>query len=360
MQNETQNQDTDTQVTQEEESPAQNETPQNRDIDPAATMSSEDLVDSDPNVTMHPEDLLDPETAQEPDPNVTMHPEDLLDPETAQEPIITDWGLGRPSEGDQQYVINPDGSVTQVIEADPSDPVITDWGLGRPSEGDQQYVINPDGTLDPIITDWGLGRPSEGAYDHDNNPGVIVEPVITDWGLGRPSGPETIDLAAPSAEETGRIDDSDPDIQGGCGFGLEYDEDLDVCLPSPDQFDFIPVLVGDKPLPDTAGGYLALPGEAAGDVVLGLGTSITAGGAYIEKALDWYGEDGGPIGLGFQGLGSTIGFATEATGTIVSGVGELVGGASDAVGDAVDAVGDAAGAVGDAAEDAWDTVSGWF
>jgi hypothetical protein len=271
MQNETQNQDTNTQVTQEE-FPAQNETPQNQDIDPAVTMSSDDLLGSDPNVTMYPEDLLGPEPAEEPNPNVTMRPEDLLDPE------------------------------------------------------------EPD--LDEVIYDWGLGRPSE--------------------------GPETIDIAAPSAVEAGRNDNSDPDIQGGCGFGLEYDEDLDVCVPSDDQFDFFPVLFGEEPLPDTAGGYLALPGEAAGDVVLGLGGGISAGGAYVEKALDWYGEDGGPIGWGFQGLGSTIGFATETAGTIVSGAGEVVGGVSEGVGDAVDTVGDAVGAVGDAAEDAWDEISSWW
>jgi hypothetical protein len=331
MQNETQNQDTNTQVPQEE-FPAQNETPQNnQDIDPAVTMSSDDLVGSDPSVTMHPQDLLD----LEPDPNVTMHPQDLLDPEPVDKPIITDWGLGRPSEGVPGYgIINPDGSIT-YLDASDFEP-IEDWGLGRPSEGDHQYVFNPDGSVSELIEP----DPSD--------------PVITDWGLGRPSeGPETIDYAAPSAVEAGRNDDSDPDIQGGCGFGLEYDEDLDVCIPSDDQFDFFPVLFGEEPLPDTAGGYLALPGEAAGDVVLGLGGGISAGGAYVEKALDWYGEDGGPIGWGFQGLGSTIGFATETAGTIVSGAGEVVGGVSDVVGDTVDTV-------GDAAEDVWDEVSSWW
>jgi hypothetical protein len=228
-----------------------------------------------------------------------MHPEDLFGPETAEQPVIDDWELGRPSEGDHQDGTNQDGSVPEIMEADPSDPVFTDWGLGHPSE------------------------------------------------------PETSDYLDPSAEEAGRIDESDSDIQGGCGFGLEYDEDLDVCMPSDDQFDFFPVLLGEEPLPDTAGGYLGLPGEAAGDVVLGLGGGISAGGAYVEKALDWYGEDGGPIGWGFQGLGSTIGFATETAGTIVSGAGEVVGGVSEGVGDAVDAV-------GDAAEDAWDEVSSWF
>src|SRR4051812_42251447 len=103
MQNESQSQDTNIQVTNEE-APAQTEAPQNnQDIDvhehstfeaapepgpegqetvdqvmpldtdsepagfdPAVTMSSDDLVGSDPNVTMTPVDLFGPETAEEP------------------------------------------------------------------------------------------------------------------------------------------------------------------------------------------------------------------------------------------------------------------------------------------------------
>jgi hypothetical protein len=153
MQNETQNQDTNTQVITQEETPAHNETPQNQDIDPA----------------------------------VTMHPEDLLDPEVAEEPVIEDWGLGRPSEGVPGYaIINPDGSIIEGLDASDFEP-IEDWGLGRPSEGDQQYVINPDGSLDPIITDWGLGRPSEGDPQYNINPDGTVTQII--------------DLAAPSAED---------------------------------------------------------------------------------------------------------------------------------------------------------------
>jgi hypothetical protein len=311
MQNETQNQDTNTQVTQEE-SPAQNETPQNQDIDPAVTMSSDDLVGWDPNVTMRPEDLLGPEPAQEPNPNVTMHPEDLLDPEPAEEPVIDDWGLGRPS-GPEPI---------SFLDRPP-----------EPSEGPETI-----GFLDNY-----LDRPPE--------------PPQTISFLDRPpepsEGPETIDLAAPSAEEAGRIDDSDPDIQGGCAFDYEYDESVGACTPSYEDFNFIPIFYGDKPLPDTAGGYVALPGEAGGDLLLGLGGSISGFGGIVEKGLDWYGEDGGPIGWGFQQLGHTIGYATGAAGTIVSGAGEVVGGVSEGVGDAVDAV-------GDAAEDVWDEVSSWW
>jgi len=155
-------------------------------------------------------------------------------------------------------------------------------------------------------------------------------------------------------DEAGQIANSDPDIQGGCPFDYDYDEDLDVCVPSLEDFDFFPILSGDKPWPDTAGGYVTLPGEAGGDLLIGLGGIISGFGGMAEKALDWYGEDGGPIGWGFQGLGQTIGFATEVAGTIVSGAGEIVGGVSDAVGDAVDAV-------GDAAEEAWDGITGgWW
>lgn len=153
-------------------------------------------------------------------------------------------------------------------------------------------------------------------------------------------------------DEAGQSTDSGPDIHG-CPYDYDYDYDLDVCLPSLEDFDFFPILSGDKPWPDTAGGYVTLPGEAAGDLLLGLGASISGFGGIVENALNWYGEDGGPIGSVFQGLGQTIGFATDVSGTIVSGAGEVVSGASDVVGEAVDAVGDAAG-------DAWDEVSSWW
>jgi hypothetical protein len=113
------------------------------------------------------------------------------------------------------------------------------------------------------------------------------------------------------------------------------------------------VIAGDDPLPDSVGGYVGLAGDLVSDPLAVVGTLPAIGGSLIGDSLIWYGEDGGPIGLGIEGLGHTIKFGTNVAGTIVSGAGDLVEGVTDGVGDAVDAV-------GNAAEDAWDTVSGWF
>jgi hypothetical protein len=274
-----------------------------------------------------------------------------------------------------------DGSSSSIVEEEPAGGVPAD---------DELICMIPEGCdtdekpyKDPGIRKCDLVPPycqdnEDSGDDHGHNSGAHPEtddpsPVEEGSKEEEASAPEGMtfgeiaggitktapenDASAPQVvripEEAGQIADSDPDIQGGCAFDYEYDESVGACAPSYEDFGFIPIFYGDKPLPDTAGGYVALPGEAAGDVVLGLGGGISAGGAYVEKALDWYGEDGGPIGWGFQGLGSTIGFATETAGTIVSGAGEVVGGVSEGVGDAVDAV-------GDAAEDVWDEVSSWW
>lgn len=129
-----------------------------------------------------------------------------------------------------------------------------------------------------------------------------------------------------------------------------YDEEIGVCVP---EGMFLGVLFGAEPWPDSAGGYVGLLGDFVEDPLTGLGFSLQAGLGYVEEALLWYGEDFGPAGWPFQGLGYAIGFAGDVAGTLVVGLGEAVGAVADGVGGAVDAIGDAAGAV-------WDEVSSWW
>ena len=140
----------------------------------------------------------------------------------------------------------------------------------------------------------------------------------------------------------------------GCPFDYEYDEEVDRCLPGPTDYGFGGILLGALPWPDSAGGYVALPGNAVADALLSLGVSAQVVIGYgIGDTLVDFGEGGGPIGWGIQGLGYTIGFGADAVGVIVQTVGEAVGAVSDTVGEVIDGI-------GDAAEDAWDEVSSWF
>jgi hypothetical protein len=153
----------------------------------------------------------------------------------------------------------------------------------------------------------------------------------------------------------------------GCPGDYSYDEDTDTCFPSLDGGDltFIPVITGDKPLPDSTGGYVGLLGGVVGDTFQGLGAIVQVElGTWAEDALLWYGEDGGLIGYGIQGLGYTIGFAGDVTGGLLEGAGQVVNGVAGGTGEVIDAVGgavgDAAEAVGNAVGDVVDDIGSWF
>jgi hypothetical protein len=133
----------------------------------------------------------------------------------------------------------------------------------------------------------------------------------------------------------------------GCPFDYQYDDELDICMP---PLDFMGVFVGEKPLPDSPGGYVSLLGDIGGAPLIAVGVALEVGlGHFVEDALVWSGEGGGPIGWGIQGLGYSIGFAGDMAGAILETAGEIVGGVADAVGGVVDGI-------GSAVEDIWDSI----
>ena len=149
---------------------------------------------------------------------------------------------------------------------------------------------------------------------------------------------------------------SDSGTVYGCAFDdYVYDEEFDTCVPTSESFGFFPVLSGEKPWPDSAGGYVGLLGDFVSDLSIGAGAGFLQIGLghYVGDTLVEFGEGGGPIGWAIQGLGYTIGFTGDAAGVLVEGLGQVVGGAADVVGEVVDGI-------GNAAEDAWDEVTSWF
>jgi hypothetical protein len=128
----------------------------------------------------------------------------------------------------------------------------------------------------------------------------------------------------------------------GCPFDYVYDYGLATCLPSSD---LMSTIEGEVPWPDSAGGYVGLIGGVPGDLFVGsgFGVDLLVGG--LGDTLVWFGEGGGPIGYGIQGLGYAVGFAGEMAGAALQTAGEIVGGAADIVGGVVDGIGDAAGAI---------------
>ncbi len=172
--------------------------------------------------------------------------------------------------------------------------------------------------------------------------------------LSGSSGDEVGQLASSSGQIANSEANSSPTVYG-CPYDYTYDEDFDTCLPSEEDFGAVPVFVGDKPLPDSPGGYVGLLGGIVNDLSIEVGAGILQIGLghYVGDTLVDFGEGGGPIGWGIQGLGYTLGFAGDAGGVLVEGAGQVVGAVADGVGEAIDAV-------GDAAEDAWDEVSSWF
>ena len=49
----------------------------------------------------------------------------------------------------------------------------------------------------------------------------------------------------------------------GCAYDNEYHEELDMCIPSLESFEFWSVVDGDEPWPDSAGGYVSLLGATS-------------------------------------------------------------------------------------------------
>jgi hypothetical protein len=162
----------------------------------------------------------------------------------------------------------------------------------------------------------------------------------------------SVQKAATASDEAGQLADSG--TIHGCPYDYDYDEELDICAPGDGSFAFWPVVFGDKPWPGSAGGYVGLAGGFVQDSLTAAGVGLQLGlGHYVEDALVDFGDGGGPIGWGIQGLGYTLGFAGDAAGVLVEGAGQVVGAVADGVGDVVDDI-------GSAAEDAWDEVSSWF
>jgi hypothetical protein len=187
-------------------------------------------------------------------------------------------------------------------------------------------------------------------------PGVVKAEVVSGVipAIAQEENDASVDpkeaVSAP-ADEAGQAADSG--TIHGCPFDYDYHEEIDVCLPPEGDYEIFETIFGDTPWPDSVGGYVGLLGDLVEDPTVGVGTFVQLGLGYVEEALLWYGEDGGPIGWGIQGVGYALGFTGDAAGAVIGGVGEAVGAVADGVGEAIDAVGDAAGSV-------YDEVSSWF
>jgi hypothetical protein len=140
----------------------------------------------------------------------------------------------------------------------------------------------------------------------------------------------------------GATDITDSDVHSCPYADYNYDSDLNTCIA---PVEWVDTLGGDRPWPKSVGGYVGLVGHLPGDFLQGA-TNITQIGLHaIGDNLVDFGEGGGPIGWGIQGVGYTLGFAGDAAGTIVGGAAEVVDAVAYGVGDAVDAVGDAIGSL---------------
>ena len=186
----------------------------------------------------------------------------------------------------------------------------------------------------------------ESRDDHDN-----------DNSSAHPDADETNPVKE-EANSSGTVE-AEQTANGGTIYGCpydnyEYNEEFDTCVPTSESFGFIPVLTGDEPWPDSAGGYVGLAGAFVEDMLSGGALILQIGlGVYYADTLVAFGESLGPVGWPIQGLGYTLGFTAEAAGVLVEGVSQAVGAVADGVGGAVDAVGEAAGAI-------WDEVSSWW
>ena len=188
---------------------------------------------------------------------------------------------------------------------------------------------------------------------------VVPEGIAT-------TAPENDATSAPNAvsapDEAGQIANSptansptanSPTVHG-CAYADDvYDEELDVCEPSDETLDFVSVVLGNKPWPDTAGEYGSFLGGIYTDTLMLLGVAVQGEGQLIEDFLDWYGEDGGPIGWGLQAVGYTVGLGSDVIGGLLQTSGQAADAVHEGLGAVVDTVADAAG-------DAWDEISSWF
>ena len=209
-----------------------------------------------------------------------------------------------------------------------------------------------------------------GAHPDANDPNPVEEEESKEEAASTPGGmmvgevaggttksaPENDATSAPkiisAPDEAGQTANS-PTVRGCAYDDQEVLEELDTCVTTPESLEFWNVLIGEKPLPDSVGGYVGLAGGFVEDWLTIAGTDTGVGGKLTEAALNWFGEDTGPIGWAIQGVGYTAGFAGEVGGVLLEGLSEVAGSVHDGLGEAVDAV------VG-AAEDAWDAISGWW
>src|SRR5215208_3643808 len=152
--------------------------------------------------------------------------------------------------------------------------------------------------------------------------------------------------AVSASDEAGQIANSgqlaNSPTTYGCPFDYEYYELWDVCRPGLKDLPLLGTVTGNMPAPDSFGGYVSLLGHLPSDVATGLGFGVQVMlGHYVGDGLVGWGEDVvGPVGYGLQGVGYTVGFASDAAGVFLEGAGEIVGAAADGVGEVVDAVAD--------------------
>ena len=199
------------------------------------------------------------------------------------------------------------------------------------------------GTDDPNNPDQEEPPKEEGSEPGDVKDGKVFEVIIPTLKEKDSSQQK------PSAQQAATASDV-----YGCPYDYDYDEEFDTCVPTEGSFAFWPVIAGDEPWPDSPGGYLGLAGGFVQDSATAVGVGLQIGlGHYVGDTLVDFGEGGGPIGWGIQGLGYTLGFTGDAAGVLVEGAGQVVGAVADGVGEVIDDIGSAAG-------DAWDEVSSWF
>ena len=170
-------------------------------------------------------------------------------------------------------------------------------------------------------------------------------------GVNNPSATAPKEAVSAPADEAEQAANSGTLTHDVCFYDdYYYDEETEMCWPNGGPFG---VLTGDKPWPDSAGGYVGLLGDFVEDPLTGVGLGLQQGLGYVGDTLVEFGEGGGPIGWAIQGAGYAIGFFGDAGGELTVHVSEAVGAVADGVGEAVDAIGDAAGSV-------YDEVASWF
>ncbi len=131
----------------------------------------------------------------------------------------------------------------------------------------------------------------------------------------------------------------------GCPFNYEYSDDLGTCFPSGSDLGFYPVLDGSKPFPTTLGGVIGFVGNSPGDILQVGGPLISSGAESLGDTLVNFGDGGGPIGWGIQGLGYTVGFAGDTVGGLAQGAGAIIDIVSGGVGAVIDDIGSAFGSL---------------